>query len=106
MNVSQFFDRRTREFAKILSPTISHFEERLMNFRPYAREMAERFEWTDKPQLGLEIRQFFEADNLTLEEAREFLVWTVDEFCEDLLDPSRVLNREKAMTALEHHPPT
>ena len=101
MNVSQFFDPQIRQWAETLSPTNLDLEERLKHFRPYARSVAEGFQWTDEPNLGLKIRQHFEARELTLEQARDFLVWTVDEFCDGLLEASHALNRDEAVIVLE-----
>ena len=101
MTVSQFFDPQIRQWAETLSPTCLYLEERLNRFRPYALSMAEGFQWTDEPQLGLNIRNHFEARELTLEQARDYLVWAVDEFCDGLLEASHALNREEAVIVLE-----
>jgi hypothetical protein len=101
MNVSQFFDPQIRQWAETLSPTTLDLEARLKLFRPYAIESAERFVWLDEPKLGLKIRNYFEARELTLDEARDFLVWAVDEFCDGVLEASHALTREEAVIVLE-----
>jgi hypothetical protein len=97
MNVSQFFDPEIRQWAEAINPSDPDLEQRVNTFRLYALESAERFQWTDEPQLSLNIRARFEQEQSTLQEARAYLVWTVEEFCEGLLETAQELAEAQAM---------
>jgi hypothetical protein len=97
MNVSQFFDPEIRQWAERIQPADPDLEQRVNTFKMYAVESAERFQWTDEPELSLNIRARFEQEQSTLHEARAYLVWTVEEFCEGLLEDAQELAEAQTM---------
>jgi hypothetical protein len=97
MNVSQFFDPEIRQWAERIQASDPDLEQRVNTFKVYALESAERFQWTDEPELSLNIRARFEQEQSTLQEARAYLVWTVEEFCEGLLETAQELAEAQTM---------
>jgi hypothetical protein len=97
MTVSQFFDPEIRQWAERIQASDPDLEQRVNTFKVYALESAERFQWTDEPELSLNIRARFEQEQSTLHEARAYLVWTVEEFCEGLLEDVQELAEAQAM---------
>ena len=87
MNVAQFFDPDIRQWAETLttSSVSSLNAERIETFRVYATEQARKFTWDLEHRLSTSIQALFEERQYTKQEARDYLEWAADQFCDGLL---------------------